>query len=42
MQKLKLTPIDLTEDKLFTLTEESKEKVRNIDKDINIFFVAVS
>ena len=42
MQKLKLTPIDLTEDKLFTLTEESKEKVRNIDKDINIFFVGYS
>lgn len=39
MQKLNLTPIDLTEDKLFTLTEESKEQVKNIDKDINIYFV---
>lgn len=39
MQEINLTPIDLTEDKLFTLTEESKEKVRNIDKDINIYFV---
>ena len=27
MKKLNLTPIDLTEDKLFTLTSESKEKV---------------
>ena len=42
MQKLDLTPIDLTEDKLFTLTEESKEKVKDIDKDINIYFVGYS
>lgn len=42
MQKLDLTPIDLTEDKLFTLTEESKEKIKNIDKDINIYFVGYS
>ena len=39
MQKLQLTPIDLTSEKLFSLTEESKEKVKNIDKDINIYFV---
>ena len=42
MQKLNLTPIDLTEDKLFTLTKESKEQVKNIDKDINIYFVGYS
>lgn len=42
MQKLELTPIDLTEDKLFTLTDESKEQVKNIDKDINIYFVGYS
>lgn len=42
MQKLDLTPIDLTEDKLFTLTEESKEQVKNIDKNINIYFVSYS
>ena len=42
MQKLNLTPIDLTEDKLFTLTEESKEQVKNINKDINIYFVGYS
>ena len=42
MQKLELTPIDLTEEKLFTLTDESKEQVKNIDKDINIYFVGYS
>lgn len=39
MQKLELTPIDFTQEKLYTLTEESKEKVKNIDKDVNIYFV---
>ena len=39
MQKLQLAPIDLTEEKLFTLTEESKDQIRNIDKDINIYFI---
>ena len=42
MQKLNLTPIDLTEDKLYTLTDESKEKVKDIDKDVNIYFVGYS
>ena len=39
MQKLELTPIDLSQEKLYTLTDESKESVKNIDKDINIYFV---
>jgi len=39
MQRLQLAPIDLTEDKLFTLTNESKEQVKNIDKDVNIYFI---
>lgn len=39
MQKWDLTPIDFTEEKLYTLTEESKEKVKNIDKEVNIYFV---
>ena len=39
MQKLELTPIDFTQEKLYTLTEESKEKVKNIEKDVNIYFV---
>ena len=42
MQKLNLTPIDLTDEKLFTLTEESKEQVKNVDKEINIYFVGYS
>ena len=39
MQNLDLTPIDLTQEKLYTLTDESKEKVKSIDKDVNIYFV---
>lgn len=39
MQKLELTPIDFTQEKLYTLTDESKEKVKNIEKDVNIYFV---
>lgn len=39
MQKLELTPIDLSQEKLFTLTEASKDKVRNIEKEIKIYFV---
>lgn len=39
MQKLELEPIDFTQEKLYTLTDESKERVKNIDKDINIYFI---
>lgn len=39
MQNLDLTPIDLSQEKLYSLTDESKDKVKNIDKDINIYFV---
>lgn len=39
MQNLELTPLDFTQEKLYTLTDESKEKVKNIDKDVNIFFI---
>ena len=39
MQKLELTPIDFSQEKLYTLTDESKESVKNIEKDINIYFV---
>ncbi len=42
MQNLDLTPIDLTQEKLYTLTDESKEKVKSIDKDVNIYFVGYS
>lgn len=39
MQNLELTPLDFTEEKLYTLTEESKEKVKDIDKNVNIYFI---
>ena len=39
MQSLELVPLDFTEEKLYTLTEGSKEKVASIDKDINIYFI---
>ena len=42
MQKLELTPIDLTKENLYTLSNDSKEKVKNIDKDVNIYFVGYS
>lgn len=39
MQKLELAPIDFTQEKLYTLTEESKDKVKNIDKEVHIYFI---
>lgn len=42
MQKLELTPIDFSQEKLYTLTDESKERVKEIDKDVNIYFVGYS
>lgn len=42
MQELELTPIDFSQEKLYTLTDESKERVKNIDKDVNIYFVGYS
>ena len=39
MQALDLTPIDFTQEKLYTLTDESKEKVKDIDKDVNFYFI---
>ena len=41
MQKLQLGVIDLTEEKLFSLTEESKEQIRNIniENEVNIYFI---
>ena len=39
MQSLDLTPLDFTQEQLYTLTDESKEKVKNIDKDVNIYFI---
>ena len=42
MQKIDPTPIDLSQEQLFTLTDASKDKVRNIDKEIKIYFVEYS
>ncbi len=39
MQKLELAPLDFTKEKLYTLTDESKERVKNVDKDVQIYFV---
>ena len=41
-QNLELTPLDFSQEKLHTLTEESKEKVKNINKEVNIYFVGYS
>ena len=42
MQNLELTPIDLSQEKLFTLSDGSKDKVKNIDKQVNIYFIEYS
>ncbi len=39
MKKWSPTAIDCTTSKDYSLTDESKERVKNIDKDINIYFV---
>ena len=39
MQKLNLAPIDFSQEKLYTLTDESKNKVKDIAKEVNIYFV---
>lgn len=39
VQSLKLTPIDCTSNKEYTLTNESKERVANIQSDVNVYFV---
>lgn len=42
LQKANFTPIDFSQEKLYTLTEESKEKVKGIEKEVNIYFVGYS
>ena len=42
MQSLELTPLDFTQEQLYTLTDESKEKVKDIDKDVNMYFIGYS
>lgn len=42
MQKAEITPLDFSKEKLFTLTQASKDKVKDIQKDINLYFVEYS
>lgn len=42
LNNLNLNPIDFTSEKLYTLTDTSKEQVGNIEKDVNIYFVGYS
>lgn len=42
LQKANFTPIDFSQEKLYTLTDESKERVKGIEKDVNIYFVGYS
>lgn len=39
MQNLKLAPIDLSQDQLYTLTDDSKNKVKTVGKDTYLYFV---
>ncbi len=39
MQNLELAPLDFTQEKLYTLSDETKEKVKDIDKNVNIYFI---
>ena len=39
LNSLELDPIDFTTDKLYTLTDTSKERVKNIQQEVNIYFV---
>ena len=39
MQNLELEPLDFTQEKLYTLSDETKEKVKDIDKNVNIYFI---
>ena len=39
INSLDLDPIDLTDEKLYTLTNVSKEKVKNIENEVNIYFI---
>ena len=39
LHNMELSPIDLSQEKLFTLTDESKDKVREINQNVNIYFM---
>ena len=42
MQNLELAPIDLSQEQLYSLTQGSKDKVSNIDSDVNIYLIGFS
>lgn len=42
MQTLELTPLDFSQEQLYTLTDESKEKVKDINKHVDVYFVGYS
>lgn len=42
IQRMEITPIDLTQEKLYTLTDESKQKIKDVPKDVNIYLVGYS
>ena len=42
LQKASLTPLDFSKEKLFTSTQASKDKVKNIEKDVTLYFVEYS
>lgn len=39
VQSLDLTPIDCTSNKEYTITDESKERIKNIGTSVNLYFV---
>lgn len=42
INKLNLNPIDFTKEKLYTLTDASKERIANITEEVNIYFTGYS
>lgn len=42
INNLNLDPIDFTAEKLYTLTDTSKERLENIQNDVNIYFIGYS
>lgn len=37
--KLNLPTLDFTEEKLYSVSDESKEKVKDIDQEVTIYFL---
>ena len=41
LHKLRLDPIDLTASKVYSLTKETKERIKDIDEQVNIYFIGI-